>query len=76
MNLGSTSTGLRFFLAVAGDIVLQRDLAVASTARVTGDLTFVEVTAANSASELIVGGTVVKIEDIDMMWDTDVQPTD
>ncbi|MBW2295574.1 MAG: hypothetical protein JRG89_13585 [Deltaproteobacteria bacterium] len=68
--------GLRFFLAVHGNIALRRDLAAASTARVTGDLTFVELTVASAVAEVLAGGQVLHIADIDMSWDTFVQPTD
>ncbi len=68
--------GLRFFLAIQGDITLRRNLAAASTARVTGDLTFVELTVASAVAEVLPGGEVLHIADIDMRWDTVVQPTD
>ena len=68
--------GLRFFIAVEGNIVLQRDLAVASSARIRGDLTFVELTAGSAVAEVLDGGAVLRIEDIDISWDADIQPTD
>jgi len=61
---------------VEGDIVLQRDLAVDSSARIRGELTFVELTAGSGVAEVLDGGAVVRIVDIDMSWDTDIQPTD
>lgn len=67
--------GLRVFIAVGGEITLRRTLGVSSEARVTGDLVFVEITAANAAADLVPFGDVVRIEDIDMTWDTVEQPT-
>jgi len=55
---------------------LQRDLAVDSSARIRGELTFVELTAGSGVAEVLDGGAVVRIVDIDMSWDTDIQPTD
>ncbi len=66
--------GLKIFLAVDGDITLTRDLGVASTARVIGDLTFVEITSASGAAVVAVDPELVRIDDIDMEWDTVVQP--
>lgn len=68
--------GLRVFLAVSGEIILRRTLGASSADRVTGDLTFVELTTASAAAEVLDGGDVLRIEDIDMDWDTVIQPTD
>jgi hypothetical protein len=67
----------RFFLAVDGRIFLQRDLANgAEMARVTGNLKFAEITAANSTGEILSGGQVFILDDIDFTWDTFIQPID
>lgn len=66
--------GVRQFLAVDGEITLTRSLGVSSEAEVLGDLTFVELDGASAAAGLLEDGAVLRISDIDMTWDTVVQP--
>lgn len=66
--------GLRVFLAVDGRIIMRRSLGDNSSPRVTGDLVFVEITEAGPLAEILPGGDVIRIENIDMQWDTAEQP--
>ena len=45
------------------------------TTPIAGDLTFVEITTASAAAEVEETPSVVRIDDIDMTWNTVVQPT-
>ncbi len=67
--------GLRYFLAVDGLITLQRTLGVSSENQVTGSLNFVEITGPTAAADVVEGGDILLIDDIDFTWETSEQPT-
>lgn len=62
----------RYFLAVSGTIVANRIAGV--TAEVVGSLTFVELDGANTTAEILDGGEVLRIDDINFEWTTFPQP--
>ena len=65
----------RYFLAVSGTITVnRRDPTSPALATVTGDLTFVELDGASTTADILVGGSVLRIDDINFDWDTTVQP--
>ncbi len=66
----------RYFLAVSGAIVVTRnDPGNPILGEVTGDLTFVELDGASTTAGILVGGSVLRIDDIDFVWDTFDQPS-
>ena len=66
----------RYFLAVSGTIVVIRgDHANPTLGEVTGDLTFVELDGASKMAGILVGGKVLRIDDIDFVWNTFDQPS-
>jgi hypothetical protein len=65
----------RYFLAVSGSITVTRDDPASPTlGTVTGDLTFVELDGASTTAGVLSGGEILRIDDIDFVWDTFDQP--
>ena len=72
IHVGNDPDPSRYFLAVSGTIVANRIAGL--TAEVVGSLTFAELDGANTTAEILDGGEVLRIDDINFEWTTSVQP--
>ena len=66
------SNPTRYYLAASGTIVANR--IAGPKVEVVGSLTFVEIDGASPRADVVVGGDVLRIDDINFNWDTAVQP--